>query len=282
MAADMDKPNYTKEAFKNPYNLISLAGAGLFGLLNPEFLPILTPIVGALEGIYLLTVPSSGWFKRLANISWQRHLKLEKERYKERLVLYLNDSDRKIYNELKSIKIEIIDHCQKRDQANQLLLDELIKLDLLLESYLKLAYVRAECQRHLYQTDLQQIEENLRRLERELPSTPEKARPSKQQTIEILKRRRQRLSQIREYIEVIKAQLEAIENSFKLINDQVIALGFTAEEEVNVIATEINKIIQNVGETEEAVKKVSVDVASVQKVLGELTGITVDTALDSN
>jgi hypothetical protein len=131
--------------------------------------------------------------------------------------------------------------------------------------------IRAECVRYLGETDVRAIEDDVRRLKKELPNAPPKARASKQQNVSILEKRLERLTQIRDYVEVIASQQKAIADAFRLLNDQILTLGFTAEEEAGLISSEIDKLITDVGETEEAIKKVSVDMTSVRKILGELS-----------
>jgi methyl-accepting chemotaxis protein len=131
--------------------------------------------------------------------------------------------------------------------------------------------IRAECVRYLGETDIRVIEEDIRRLKREIPNASPRAQASKQQNVEILERRLERLGQIRDYVEVVTSQQKAIADAFRLLNDQILTLGFTAEEEAGLISSEIDRLITNVGETEEAIKKISVDMTSVRKVLGELS-----------
>ncbi|GEM_PF-6837972 len=267
----MAEPNYLRAAFRNAYNVLFLGGMGLLGLLNPDLLPLLLPTVGALEGIYLLTVPGAKWFQRKVHLEEAIRKKEAQERAREQVIKGLSSRDRETYEELKRLKQGIVDHSGRHGEAAGLVLEALGRLDQLTEAYLRMGLIRAECVRYLGETDIRVIEEDIRRLRREIPNASPRAQASKQQNVEILEKRLERLGQIRDYVEVVTSQQKAIADAFRLLNDQILTLGFTAEEEAGLISSEIDRLITNVGETEEAIKKISVDMTSVRKVLGELS-----------
>lgn len=267
----MAEPDYLRAAFRNAYHLVFLGGMGLLGLFNWDLLPLLLPIVGALEGIYLLTVPGAKWFQRRVALEEALRKKAAQERAKAQVVEGLSKRDRAAYEELRQLKQGIVYHCERHGEAAHLVLEALGRLDELIEAYLQMGLVRTECERYLRETDVRGIEDDLRRLRQELPSAPPKAHASKQQNIEILKKRLERLTQIRDYVEVIASQQAGIAAAFHLLNDQILTLGFTAEEEAGLISAEIDKLITGVGGSEEAIKKISVDMSSVRKILGELS-----------
>lgn len=267
----MAEPNYLRAAFRNPYNIIFLGGMGLLGIINWYLLPLILPVVGALEGMYLLMVPGAKWFQRWVNLEEALREKEARGRAQARVIEGLSRKDRATYEELNQLKQGIVEHCEKQGEAAHLVLEALVRLDELIGAYLQLGLIRAECERHLGETDIGAIEADLRRLERELPSAPPKAHAPKQQNIEILEKRLERLTQIRDYVEVIASQQKGIADAFHLLSDQILTLGFTAEEEAGLISTEIDRLIAGVGGTEEAIKKISVDMSSVRRVLGELS-----------
>jgi hypothetical protein len=270
----MAGPNYLRAAFRNAYNLIFLGGMGLLGLLTWDLLPVLFPVVGALEGIYLLTIPGAKWFQRKVNLEEAIRKREAQERAKAQVAEGLSRWDQSTYEELKRLKQGIIDHCERHGEAAHLVLEELGRLDQLIEAYLRMGLIRVECERYLGGTNVKAIEEDIKRLRKELPDAPPKAQESKKQNIEILEKRLERLTQIHEYVEVVASQQKAIADAFRLLNDQILTLGFTAEEEAGLISSEIDKLIANVGDTEAAIKKISVDMTSVQRILGELSSST--------
>lgn len=267
----MAEPNYLRAAFRNSYNIVFLGGMGLLGVLNWYLLPLILPVVGALEGMYLLMVPGAKWFRRLVNLEEGIKRREAVERAQALVIEGLSRKDRAAYDELNQLKQGIVEHCEKQGEAAQLVLEAVGRLDELIEAYLQMGLVRSACERHLGETDTGAIEDDLRRLQRELPNAPPKAHASKQQNIEILEKRLERLTQIRDYVEVIASQQKGIADAFHLLNDQILTLGFTAEEEAGLISTEIDRLIAGVGGTEEAIKKISVDMSSVRRVLGELS-----------
>jgi hypothetical protein len=267
----MAEPNYLRAAFRNPYNLVLLGGMALLGLFNSDLLPLILPVVGALEGIYLLVVPGSKLFQRRVNLEEALKRKAAREQATAQVVEGLSRRDRETYEELQQLKQGIESQCETHGEAASLVLEAVGRLDELIAAYLQMGLVRAECERHLGGTDIRAIEDDLRRIQRELPSAPPKARASKQQNVEILQKRLERLSQIRDYVEVIASQQKGIADAFHLLNDQILTLGFTAEEEAGLISSEIDKLIAGVGGTEESIKKMSVDMSSVRKILGELS-----------
>lgn len=273
----MVEKSFLRAAFRNGYNLVFLGGMGLLGLMNWSLLPVVVPVAAALEGIYLLTVPGARWFQRRVLLEEAIRRKSAQEASKARVVEDLGKGDQAVYNTLKALKQEIVDHCRQQGDVADLVLQELGRLDQLIDAYLKLGLIRIECERHLEGTNTKAIEDDLRKLNRELPDAPPKARASKQQNVEILERRIERLRLIHEYVEVVASQQKAIADAFRLLNDQILTLGFTAEEEAGLISTEINRLISGVGETEEAVKKISIDMSSVHRILGELSNSVTQT-----
>ena len=267
----MADPDYLRAALRNPYHLVIVGAVGLLGLLNWNLLPLLLPVAGALEGIYLLTVPGARWFRRLVNLEEGIKAKAARERARSQVVKELGGRDRAVYEELLLLKQGIVSHCEQHGDTTQLVLPALGRLDELIQAYLQMGLIRAECERHLDETDTRGIEADLRRLRAELPTAPPKAQASKQQNVEILEKRLERLTQIREYVEVIASQQKGINDAFHLLNDQILTLGFTAEEEAGLISTEIDRLLAGVGGTEEAIKKISIDMTAVQRVLGELS-----------
>ena len=270
----MAESDYLRAAFRNAYNLVFLGGMGLLGLLNPDLLPIILPITGALEGIYLLTLPGMKWFQRKVALEEAIKKREAQEQTRAHVVRGLSRQDQTTYEELTRLKRGIVDHCARQRETAQLVLEELGRLDQLIEAYLRMGLIRVECERYLEETDVEAIASDLKRLTKELPGTPSKARASKQQNIDILKKRLDRLAQIHEYVEVMASQQRAITDAFRLLNDQILTLGFTEEEEVGLIASEIDRLITGVGETEEAIKNISVDMTAVRKILGEISTTT--------
>jgi hypothetical protein len=269
----MAEPNYLRAAFRNPYNLVLLGGAALLGLFNWDLMPLLLPVTAALEGIYLLTVPGAKFFRRKVNLEAALRLRESQERQRARALEGLSEDDRRTLDELRQLKQGIVKHSERHGDRAPLVLEALGRLDELIDGFVQMGLIRAECQRHLDQTDIGAITADLRRLEHELPHAAPQAAAPKQQNIEILRKRLERLGQIQDYVEVMAAQQKGIADTFHLLNDQLLTLGFTAEEEAGLISTEIDKLITGVGGTEEAVKKMSVDMSSVRRLLGELSAV---------
>src|SRR5438045_3704873 len=126
---------------------------------------------------------------------------------------------------------------EKQDQINKLtqenpaftvdlLSGELQKLDDLVRAFVELSVTCARYQQYLESVDVDEIERDLRRYEQIVersPDQPEK-RTLAQKNLAVLQKRKDKYGEIRGYLSSARGQLELIENTFRLLADQIVTM----------------------------------------------------------
>lgn len=220
-----DRP-YLNFAFKNPYNLsLFLGGLSAAGLtLNP----VLAVIVLGLEAVWLLNAPDS---KRLRHILWDprfekvKHAIEARERDEKTASLSVEERDR---------VEQLVDHQREIERlaagnpsfTGELLRGELVKTDRLVSAFVDMSLTCARYADYLVKVDLASLERDRQRWETKLRS----GKPDDPQTeiakknFAIILKRLDKMREIREYLAVARGQLDLIENSFRLIADQIVTM----------------------------------------------------------
>jgi hypothetical protein len=106
-----------------------------------------------------------------------------------------------------------------------LLAKQVCQLDDLIDSFVDTAGACARWDRYLAAVDHDEIESELRRAEADAAQALDAERRSlARQNVEVLSERREQLTEMRRKVVTGRAQMELIENSFKLIGDQVLVM----------------------------------------------------------
>lgn len=138
------KKSRFKEAFKEQYNVLGLAGAAALSaaLLNP--LPLLVGV--AVEAAYLLFVPDSKWYESRLSRRFDAEVAARREALKAQVFPLVNDSMRQRFERLERIRADI----DSQPGANEHWFREVArKLDYLLEKFLLFARKDTEFRRYL-------------------------------------------------------------------------------------------------------------------------------------
>lgn len=223
------RPPYAKYAFKNPYNYAVLGGFASAAALTGNWW---LGLCGAgVEALWMLFAPDSRilrktWFdKRFADEQdAARRAELE-AKYK-----LLPEADRLRCQELQ----------EKQNQINQLARDnpsftidllagELTKLNDLVRAFLELSITCARYQDYLRSVDLDDIERDLRRYRAIVDKNEPDKRQLAQKNIAVLEKRKEKYAEIRSYLSSARGQLELIENTFRLLADQIVTMRSPTE-----------------------------------------------------
>ncbi len=242
-ASVLEKRPYLKYAFANPYNLTlfggMLAAAGL--TLNP-FLAILA--VG-LESLWLLYAPDS---KRLKHLLWDprfdqvRQALLAEER-RERLAV-LAPPERRRVDTLMARQAQI--HrlaSQNPSFTGELLRSELTKTERLVDAFIDMAVTSARYDAYLGSVDVDAIDADRERLEREIESgaAGDPQVDLSKKNLAIILKRLEKMREIRRYLDVARGQLDLIENSFQLIADNIVTMQSPQE-----LSGQLNELLDGV------------------------------------
>ena len=134
--------------------------------------------------------------------------------------LSVDDGER--VTRLEQRRLEITARTKKSKVLTRLLQAELGKLEKLVDDFLAMSLSRTRCESALRGTPLAELEAELRRCEDGAASAldPER-RELARMNRDVLIARRDKLDELRAHVSRLRAQLDLIENTFKLVADEV-------------------------------------------------------------
>ncbi|HEY1587305.1 MAG TPA: hypothetical protein VGH63_16530 [Polyangia bacterium] len=229
MTDDKARPPYAKYAFKNPYNYAVMGGFASAALLTGNWW---LGLAGAgAEAIWMLFAPDSRLLRKL----WfdKRHQEDQDAARKAEL-----DAKFKLLPEPDAMRCLTLR--EKQEQINKLaqenpaftvdlLSGELQKLDDLVRAFLELSVTCARYQDYLGSVDVDEIERDLRRYHQILDKGEGDKRTLAQKNIAVLEKRKEKYAEIRSYLSSARGQLELIENTFRLLADQIVTMRSPTE-----------------------------------------------------
>lgn len=226
---DKPRPPYAKYAFNNPYNYAVLGGFASAALLTGNWW---LGLCGAgAEALWMLFAPDSRLLRKL----WWDKLHAERVEAQRRAAL---DAKFKLLPEGDAMRCLALK--EKQEQINKLaqenpaftvdlLSGELKKLDDLVESFLELSVTCARYQDYLQSVDVDEIERDLRRYQQIVDRGDADKRALAQKNIAVLQKRKDKYAEIRSYLSTARGQLELIENTFRLLADQIVTMRSPTE-----------------------------------------------------
>jgi hypothetical protein len=224
--AILEKRPYLKYAFANPYNLSLFGGAlAAAGLTMNPFLAVVA--IGA-EALWLLYAPESA---RLKHLLWDprfdkvREL-AEREARAERMRL-LAEADRVRVDRLVAQKREIQRLATENPSFTaDLLRGELVKTDRLVEAFLDMAVTCARYEQYLASIDIAGLDKDRDRWDKAIRAGKDGDAQTEiaKKNLAVIMKRFEKVQEIRKYLGVARGQLDLIENSFKLLADQIVTM----------------------------------------------------------
>jgi len=219
------RPPYLRFAFANPYNLSLLTGSLAAAALTVN--PILAAAALGAEALWLLHAPGSRLMQRAV---WDKKLRsmiaeLE-ERELQRKIMSLPAREQRRVNDLRKAKLRI-DQLASQNQsfAGDLLRDEIVKCDVLVNSFTDMATTCARYERYLDGVDVRDLEREKQTWETRIRNA--KDEPTKtigQKNLDVILKRTEKIHEIRQYLGHAYGQLDLIENTFHLIADQIVTM----------------------------------------------------------
>ena len=227
-----EKPNYLKEALKEPYNIwgvfISLAASVYTWTAAPtgwgELAWVPLAFGGVAETIYLTTVPAMSAYRRVVDRRARRREMVERGRKREELIKGFDPREREAVEYLRWMKNQIYSNYKKFTGA-KLVPSNILSLDQRWEDFVDLLDVYRRRKHHLRSINRQAVQNQLTQAERSVEhSKDDRERRIQQSNCEILKRRVAAFQDIERSVKLVEGQLQSIENFFGLVNDQVVTL----------------------------------------------------------
>ena len=222
----LEKRPYLKYAFANPYNLSLFGGAlAAAGLTMNPFLAVVA--VGA-EALWLLYAPESA---RLRHLLWDPRFEkvrsaLEREERAARMAVLAED-DRQRVERLVAQKRDIQRlAAQNPSFTGDLLRGELVKTDRLVEAFLDMAVTCARYEQYLDSIDVAGLDKDRDRWDRAIRAGKDGDAQTEiaKKNLAVIMKRFEKVQEIRKYLGVARGQLDLIENSFRLLADQIVTM----------------------------------------------------------
>lgn len=231
MITRVEEPPYGRLAFFNPYNLSLFAGGVVAGVLTEHLW--VTVLVCAAEAMWMIWAPDS---KLMRAIWFDRALaaKIEADKLDargEKLATMLPDDQVRI-SRLASQK-DLIEHLAKDNPSLgvELLATELAKLDALLDDFADLAVIAARAEQHAHTFDFDAMKRSwhVHDAQRRAHKLGDPRREVAEKNLEVLDRRRARYDDLVRKIEVTRGQMELIEQTFRLLADEIVTIASPSE-----------------------------------------------------
>jgi hypothetical protein len=229
--AIFEKRPYLKMAFGNPYNLSLFLGGLAASAIT------LNPILAALTvGGELLWLLHGSESKTLRRLLWDPRfekvrLALEAREREERMKA-LPQADRDRVDRLVS-RQEDINRLASQNPSftGDLLRTELFKTRRLVDAFVEMAITCSRYEAYLETIDFRELESDRKHWEGRIESSQisPQERDVAQKNLAVIEKRREKLSELRDYLRVARGQLDLIENSFQLIADQIVMMQSPAE-----------------------------------------------------
>jgi hypothetical protein len=227
MISRVEEPPYGRLAFFNPYNLSLFAGGVVAGILTEHVW--ISVLFCAAEAMWMIWAPDS---KLLRAIWFDRALasKLEAEKLDSRTakVATMLPDDRARTERLAGQK-DLIERLAKDNPSLtvDLLRTELEKLDSLLDDFADLAVTawRVESHAHTFDFEAMRRAWHVHDKQRKTYRIGDPRREVAEKNLEVLERRRARYEDLVRKIEVTRGQMELIEQTFRLLADEIVTIA---------------------------------------------------------
>jgi hypothetical protein len=158
------------------------------------------------------------------------------------LIRTLTDEDRRRHVELTRLAGDIREIASSTSVSKDMLSEELPKVDHLLAAFARVASNAARLEDFGRTTDLDRLEEEVRRQEKVVEKTKDPgARSVAAQNLELMQRRLERAAEIRRRSKEARGQLSLIENTVRLLRDQIATIESTDE-----IRGRLDDLVRNV------------------------------------
>lgn len=226
-----EKPSYTSLGFNNWLNYAFLAAAAAVTTWKfPEFgyTPLLA--AAAIEATWLTIGVRTGSIRRYLNFVHQEKRAATEQGRRKQELRGLNESERTQFLELEKMCDQIDEQIKNNSSLSlDMVSGERGKIDNLLQTYLRLAKTAARFEHYIETTELGQIEDELRRQEKIVEAADESSKEIANKNRQIIQQRLDKAIAVRKQIREARGQLNLIENTVRLLRDQILTMSSSEE-----------------------------------------------------
>lgn len=263
--AGSGSPNYLKAAFANVYNLSLLGGAALASVATGDWF-IGAAAVG-LEALWLILGPDLKPFQRAVNRQEREEReKKDKERV-AKLMEQLPEREWQRARALDELKREIERDMQNNPSFQAILLQtELDKLAQLHQSFVTLATACVRAETYLQAVDVKELQRNLS-VQKNIQEKMDDAtvREIARKNGQVLEKRLTTIEEIQKFLARARGQMALIENSVRLLRDQVLTMASPAQlgEQLDDLLTGVDAIQQTAKDNEALLSRLPEPIAPI-------------------
>jgi hypothetical protein len=256
-----EKSNYLKEAASEPYNIWSMVLFLSAAAYTQDWIPLAAGV--AVEAAYLTVVPATTFYRRLVERRASKRNQQLRRQQREEMVRTFEPRDREMVEFLRFQKNKIYENYLKFTQLRDLPASIQV-LDVMWEQFVDLLDIYRRRKNHLRSINRQSIQNQILQTQRSMPQADAHTRVLMERNLEILQRRLQTFDEIEKSVRRVEAELQAIENKFSLINDQVVTMNSLG----GVAALDLNfdELLNNIEVTKQVLEETSPILTSLNAV----------------
>ena len=243
MADLPERPSYLKYAFANAYNLSLLGGALAASAATNDW--AIGVIAGGIEALWLFIGADTAPFRRWVDRQHRaRRLEATRTRRKQRILALPDQRDReKAIDLIEAHKAMGAELDKGANWSTDMVRGEYDRLEELLDAWVDLAEAADRFEGYMRQLDLGRLQRDLQAQEKlagQQNLDPE-SRGLAMKNADLLRKRVQTLTDMRMLVQRTRGQMEVIENTFRLLRDQITSLKVPQD-----IHAQIDEIVTNV------------------------------------
>jgi hypothetical protein len=250
VAEKRKKRGVFSRAFFNQYNVILLAGTGLFALATFSWLPLL--IGAGAEALWMVLGADSGPFRRWVERqeSKERQQELAEKTAKALGALDQDYVDR--FDALRGLADRIAELAKENPSlGTRLVQGEMDKLGQLLFAWLEMAVLHERYAGYLEEHTLREIQRDIDRCERALADEDSaEVKASLRQNLELARKRLRQHERIEANHRLLSVKMDTLEKSFKYLQTHIIGIGKGEE-----LTSELDGLIIGVEAVEEMTRE---------------------------
>lgn len=243
------KPSYLQKAFLNVYNLSLLGGAVAASALTGDY--VVGAVAAGLEAIWLLIGPDLHPFRRAVD-RWHRDERMVRERQRiAKLMEALPEREWARAHALDELRKEIERDMKNNPSFETILFQvELDKLTQLHGSFVMLGTACARAESYLANTEAKELQRQVevqKNLEKSMndPGVRDLARKN----ASVLERRLETIQDIKNFLARARGQMNLIENSVRLMRDQVLTMASPAQ-----LGDQLDDLLHGVAAVQDSVR----------------------------
>jgi hypothetical protein len=232
-----------RRAFWNQYNLILLAGAGLFAATTESWLPLL--VGGGLEALWMVLGADSPPFRRWAARQDEKEAAAAAEARAEAVLAQLDPSYAHRYRELAGVAQDIAAQAQKKPSLEaRLVAPEVKKLVRLRLAFLDMAVLQQRLGDLLRQEDPEDLQRDIDEAQRALQKEKNsEVAAGLRQNLDLAQKRIKQDERMRSSFRLLDVKMDTLEKSFRYLQSNVVAgAGVDLSSELDDLITGVESV----------------------------------------